>query len=521
MTLQRKFSWIAAAVAVTASAALMVGGAWVRADVSTPPLAQITPQQQAAIDSANSLSSAFRTIANAMLPTVVAIENRPAVAKRIERSPQPSQDPFRGRNPFKGTPLEEMMKDFSFRMPEGGMPEGGMPGMPFEGPSPSRGIGSGVIIDPSGIILTNHHVVTGGGEVIVRTQDGREFVATDVWTDPKTDLAVVKITGSDHLVAAPLGNSDDASIGDWVLALGQPFGLESTVTAGIISAKHRGIGIADRENFLQTDAAINPGNSGGPLVNLRGEVIGINTAIHSRSGGSEGIGFAIPSNLARWVSRQLMDGGKVRRAYLGVGIQAVDQTLAKQLDVQPRAGVVVTDVMDNTPAAQAGLQPGDIIVSIDGRSVATPQALQLAVEQSPIGDEIALEVMRDGKRVELAFRAAEQPGELTGPIPSSRPSPEAKPVEAFGLEVAELDSDLARRLGVQASQGVLITSVRDGSRAAEAGLSPAMVIVEVNRKKVNSVAEFQAAIEEASNQGDDGLLMLVRTNSGSRFIVVR
>ena len=209
----------------------------------------------------------------------------------------------------------------------------------------------------------------------MRTHDGRPFVATDVWTDPKTDLAVVKIDGASDLTAAMLGDSDQAEIGDWVIALGQPFGLESTVTAGIISAKHRGIGITARENFLQTDAAINPGNSGGPLVNLRGEVVGINTAIHSRSGGNNGIGFAVPSNLARWVSDQLVNTGTVKRAYLGVGIQPVSGDLADALAVQPRGGVAVTDVFPDTPAAEAGLKSGDVIVRFGWQARQLPASL--------------------------------------------------------------------------------------------------------------------------------------------------
>ncbi len=222
----------------------------------------------------------------------------------------------------------------------------------------------------------------GGGKVIVRTQDGREFVATQVITDPQSDITVVKTHSDSSLVAATLGNSDLMEVGDWVVALGQPFGLESTVTAGIVSGKNRGIGITDRESFLQTDAAINPGNSGGPLTNLRGEVIGINTAISSRDGGSNGIGFAVPSNLAHWVSDQLLASGKVHRSYLGVGIQPVSQELAAQLGVQPRSGVAITNVLPNTPAAKSTLQVGDVIVALGGVSISTPQQLQIEVERT-------------------------------------------------------------------------------------------------------------------------------------------
>ncbi|MCH5373751.1 MAG: trypsin-like peptidase domain-containing protein [Planctomycetes bacterium] len=301
-------------------------------------------------------------------------------ADREQGNPQaPGRSPFGGRNPFEGTPFGDLFKDtpfgdgFRFEMPPGDqVPHGG-------------GLGSGVIIDPSGLVLTNNHVVAGGGQVSVRLYDGREFSASQVWTDPKTDIAVVKLDGAKDLTAAKLGNSDMVSIGDWVLALGQPFGLESTVTAGIISAKHRGIGITARDNFLQTDAAINPGNSGGPLVNLNGEVIGVNTAISSRSGGNDGIGFAIPINLAKWVANQLAKEGVVHRAYLGVGIQPVSQKLADQFHVKPREGVVVTDVFPNTPAAKAGVKSGDVIVEFAGVAVSSPQELQTLVEQAQMG----------------------------------------------------------------------------------------------------------------------------------------
>ena len=230
------------------------------------------------------------------------------------------------------------------------------------------GSGSGVIVDPSGIILTNNHVVAGGGEVTVRLGDGREFKAVGIKTDPKSDLAIVRIEAGSPLPAARLGRSSEVEVGDWVLALGQPFGLEGTVTAGIVSAKGRGLGITDREDFIQTDAAINPGNSGGPLVNLDGEVIGINTAISTNSGGYQGVGFAIPIDLAKWVGGQLEQSGTVHRAYLGVVIQPVTQEIAEQLKVKVHNGVLVREVRDNTPAAKAGVQPGDVILRFAGQA---------------------------------------------------------------------------------------------------------------------------------------------------------
>jgi serine protease Do len=511
MKIRNPGAWTSTSLATIAAAGLLSGAAWVNADQSREsPLGNLSPQQQEAIDSAYHLSSAFRTVAEELLPSVVSIENRPAVAAAWNSTgkAQPSQDGMRNENPFKGTPFEDMFRGRGPNMSPG-----------RSAPAPQGGIGSGVIIDSSGVILTNNHVVAGGGEVTVRTHDGREFVATNVWTDPKTDLAVVKVDATE-LVAATLGDSDRISIGDWVMALGQPFGLESTVTAGIISAKHRGIGITARENFLQTDAAINPGNSGGPLVNLRGEVVGINTAIHSRSGGNEGIGFAVPSNLARWVGDQLVSGGTVKRAYLGVGIQPVTPELAKELSVKPRGGVIVTDVYPDTPAAKSGLESGDVIVRFGEKTVTTPQALQLAVERSPFGKELMIEIVRGGKVMKLGYEAEMQPTDF-GTKTSEEKGRTGKRMEGLGLEIAPLDSAVAKQLGMEGIEGVVITSVREQSPAAKAGLAPGIVIREVNRQKVSSVADFERLMaEHRKDDSAEGILLLVRSEKGSRFIVL-
>lgn len=472
-----------------------------------------TPEIERAIESANSLSTAFRSVADRLLPAVVAIENRPQVAWKNSAHTQPSQqkvpDVFGGENPFRGSPFEELFKDRSFKM---------MPPRDQAIPRPSPGgIGSGVIIDPSGVILTNNHVVAGGGEVTVRTFDGSEYLASQVWTDEKTDLAVVKIEGAGALSAASLGDSDEVQIGDWVLALGQPFGLESTVTAGIISAKNRGLGITARENFLQTDAAINPGNSGGPLVNLRGEVIGINTAISSRSGGNDGIGFAVPANLARWVSDQLASNGEVKRAYLGVGIQPIDQEIGRKLQVKARSGVVVTEVFPTTPAAEAGFKSGDVIVAFDGQKIRSPRQLQLVVERVAMGSKVPVNIVRDGKNLTLDFSPVEQPGDFGTPRkPNSSLSERCK---EFGLEVAPLTDDVAERLSFPDVEGVVVTSVLEGSSAAKAGLKPGTVISQVDGQSVENMEEFSSALEKGSN--GKGILLLVRTANGSRFVVLK
>ncbi|MCA9102531.1 MAG: trypsin-like peptidase domain-containing protein [Planctomycetales bacterium] len=470
-------------------------------------------RREAPVAAATELSSAFRDVSNRLLPSVVTIESRPAADEMAKSTPRPSQ-PGEEANPFEGTPFGDLFRNGPFGK-----------GFRFENP-PSEphhrggGSGSGVIIDSDGLILTNNHVVSGGGKVIVRLSDGREYEAAEVRTDPKTDLAIVRIEGASPLVAATLGDSDQVEVGDWVLALGQPFGLESTVTAGIISAKHRGIGITARENFLQTDAAINPGNSGGPLVNLHGEVIGINTAISSRGGGNDGIGFAVPANMARWVADQLTTDGVVRRAYLGVGIQPVTATLAEQFHVKPREGVVVTEVRPDTPAAAAGLQAGDVIVEFAGMPISDAGQLQTAVERAAIGSSQELTVIRDGKRMSLTLEPEEQPADLASSTPGEAAPRGTASFEQFGMQVGELSADVARELGVAGAHGVVITEVEPGSAAEEAGLEAGNVITKVNGKDVSSVAEVADLLSAEANGDGNGVLLLVRTSAGSRFVVV-
>ncbi|MEX0641778.1 MAG: trypsin-like peptidase domain-containing protein, partial [Pirellulales bacterium] len=348
---------------------------------------------------AEALSTAFRKASRAVIPCVVTIQKMPVAEPARSGGTRGTQ----GRIPddLRGTPLEDFfggddrMRKFFEDMPQE--------------PREQSGLGSGVIIDPKGVILTNHHVVAGKGKVVVRLQDGRSFDAVEVKSDPRTDLAVVRIKGAGELKAAAFGDSDAIEIGDWVLAIGNPFGLAETVTAGIISAKGRGIGIADREDFLQTDAAINPGNSGGPLINLSGEIIGINTAISSRSGGYQGVGFAIPINLAKWVSRQLIATGSVRRAYLGAAIQPVTPELAKEFDVPAGKGALVSRVFPKSPAAEAGLKPQDVIVKVGDITVGDPRELVSAIEQVKIGERTSVEVVRDGKTLKVPVTVREQP----------------------------------------------------------------------------------------------------------------
>jgi serine protease Do len=386
------------------------------------------------------------------------------------------------------------------------------------------GAGSGVIVDPSGIILTNNHVVAGGGKVMVRLHDGREFPADEIKTDPKSDLDILRIKGAGTLPAARLGDSNEVDVGDWVLALGEPFGLEGTVTAGIISAKGRGLGVNGGTDFLQTDAAINPGNSGGPLVNLDGEVVGINTAISTSNGGYQGVGFAIPIDLAKWVGGQLEEHGQVRRAYLGVLIQPVTQSLADQFKVKVNSGVLIAEVRADSPAAKAGLKVGDIVLQFASHPVATPRQLQWAVEKSKIGGTEPMVILRAGKKMTLNVTARLMPSEYAraegnGENPGHKEPAESSRFKQLGIQAENLTPELAEHLGVKAEHGVAITDVRSGSPAEMAGLSTGMVITEADRHPVKTTDDLRKALE--TRPLSKGLLLLVRSAEGSRYVVIQ
>jgi serine protease Do len=502
-----------AAAAVVASVLASGGYLLLPAGAVTAQSPAVAKAPVDAVGHANALSAAFRSSADRVLPAVVSIRNevQPKLVKHDVEVPRGN----RPQLPKGFGELDPFLKRFFDELPEGGQ---------FEMPqSPRQSSGSGVIIDSSGVILTNNHVVAGGGKVTVKLHDGREFTAEKVMTDPSTDMAVVRIKGAGSLPVAKLGNSDELQIGDWVLAVGQPFGLPDTVTAGIISAKGRGIGMMKHEEFIQTDAAINPGNSGGPLVNLNGEVIGINTAISSSSGGFQGVGFAVPVNVAKWVSTQLLKDGKVHRAYIGVGIQDVDFALAGQLGMSTPHGALVTDVQPNSPAAQAGLQTGDVILQLGGHTIQDRRTLSALAGRSPIGAPQPLVVLRDGKELTLHATVREAPAnygeKTTRPTESTEEPKDNKHYDKLGLQVGPLTGDVAQQLGISANSGVVITAVEDGSPADKADLAPTMVITQVGRKPVKNVAEFEAEVKNASP--DKGVLLLVRSPEGSRFVVLK
>jgi serine protease Do len=485
-------------------------------------MAQKTPELKApsakqadeGVADAHELSAAFRRVAKEALPAMVSIQTR-GKAVQVRGGREMDLDDLFGDN----SPFGEMfkndprMKEFFRRAPRQQMPE-------------TRGMGSGFIIDSSGVILTASHVVADADSVLVKLHDGREYTATEVKSDPRTDVAIVRIAPEGPLTALPLGNSDEAEIGDWVLAIGSPFGLDMTVTAGIISAKGRGPGIAEREDFIQTDAAINPGNSGGPLIDLHGRVVGVNTAISTRSGGYDGVGFAVPINLAHWVSDQLVTKGAVSRAYVGVAIQEVNSDLAKQLNVPVGSGALVTQIVPGSPAAEAKLEPGDLVLKLDGKDVHGPRDMQGIVERLKTDATYPLTVLRNGKEMTLKIKVREMPKEYSLAnsetlVPNSSPgTPESGSFAEIGIEIQGMTADVAKQLGYKETpQGVLITSVKDDSPAAQAGLREGQVIEKVGARKVTSPDEFKAALKEVSLE--KGILVLVLNQRGTQFVVVK
>jgi serine protease Do len=384
---------------------------------------------------------------------------------------------------------------------------------PMEAPRDrkEKSLGSGVIISPEGYVLTNNHVVDGATEVKVTLSDKREFAAKVVGTDPKTDIAVLKIDAS-SLKPITLGDSSKVEVGDTALAIGDPFGVGQTVTRGIISATGRGgLGIEDYEDFIQTDAPINPGNSGGALINDRGELVGINTAILTHGEGSEGIGFAIPVNLARQVMNEILQNGKVVRSYIGIYPQDITPEMAKAFGQKDARGVVVGDVTANSPAQQAGVHRGDILLDVNGKAIANSNALRVTISMMEPGTDVKLNVLRDGSQKEIIVKLAEMPTETAMATPDNGDSTKA----LDGIEVANLTPNMADHLGLPSSSaGVVVTDVDPSSKVADSGLRKGDLIQEVNHEPVKNVSEFQGALK---NGGSDPLLLVNR--QGRTFFI--
>lgn len=398
-------------------------------------------------------------------------------------------NPFGDQNPF---------GDFFGPFSEGNPPRG------FE----QRGVGSGFVMSREGYILTNNHVVEEADQIKVKLVNGKEYDGKVVGRDPKTDLALVKIEGTSDLYPLMLGNSEELKVGSWVVAIGSPFGLEQTVTAGIVSAKGRVIGSGPYDNFIQTDASINPGNSGGPLINMKGEVVGINTAIIASG---QGIGFAIPINMAKEIAPQLQEKGHVTRGWLGVSIQEVTPELAKSFGLKEKKGALVAQVISGSPAEKAGIEQGDVIVEFNGKEVSDSKELPRIVASTPVGKAVTIKLSRDGKVLDRQVKV----GEMEEKVEVAKPSSSHKPL---GITVQDLTPEIAKGLGLKKDVGVVVTGVEPGSPAANAGIQTGDVIREVNRKPVKDVEDFVQKIEKAKDQ--DNILLFLQRGQNNLFAAV-
>jgi serine protease Do len=392
----------------------------------------------------------------------------------------------------------------------------------FFGEAPSRetnqrSLGSGILISKDGEILTSFHVVRNADTIKVKLADQMEYEARLVGRDDRTDLALIKIRKSGgNLPFARLGSSSQLDVGDWVMAIGNPFGLEHTVTAGIVSAKSRVIGAGPYDKFIQTDASINPGNSGGPLINAAGEVVGVNSAIFSQSGGNVGIGFAVPVDLAKKIVDQLRKNGRVVRGWLGIRAQDVSPQLALSLGVtrNPSDMAVVTEVGENSPAAEAGVKAGDVIVEFNGKPVPKSQDLPSFVADIPPGQKVSLKIIRDKKEQAVSVKIGELPDDGDVVLKTETKDPE------IGVRVQRITPEAARRLGLSSTKGVLVVEVQPGSPADQVGVEPADVVREVNQRPVNNVSDFERAVRQG-RRGDRILLLVQRGDNAVFFALKR
>lgn len=470
-----------------------------------------------ALNTAMHFEHVFETVVNQVKPAVVSItsvktfkhskqKQRQMPGDRFHSQPRPGpeqeqdEDQFQQFRDFFGDDFFDRF--FKPRFPEGEYK--------------IQGLGSGIIIDSEkGYIITNNHVVEDADELKVTLGDKREFDGKIVGTDPQTDVAVIKIEGK-NLPSAKMGDSDTIRVGQWAIAIGSPFGLSQTVSIGVISATGRAnVGVAAYEDMIQTDAAINPGNSGGPLVNIKGEIIGINTAIFTRSGGYQGIGFAIPINMVKIIMKDLVEKGKVTRGWLGVVIQDIDPALAKSFNVTVTEGVLVSDIQDNSPAKEAGFERGDIVIEYEGKPIRDVNHLRNSVAQTEVGKKAKVKVLRDGKEKELSVKIGEQPSDLFAGGPGAAPSGG----KDLGMTVQNLTKELAKSLGIEEDSGVIVSEVQPGSPAAMSEIREGDLIKEVNRKKISNVTEFKKALSEADKE--KGVLVLVKRGEFSRYVIIK
>ena len=455
----------------------------------------IRPAASQAVEPTRMIPASFAELAEQVSPAVVNISTVRVVKDRggyfSFRTPHGQRSPRQERDPF----------DFFDR---------------FFGPQPqprerkARSLGSGFIIDSKGYIITNNHVIENAEEITVRLANESVYQAEIIGRDPTTDLALIKINAKNDLPFVRLGDSEKVRVGDWVVAIGNPFGLDHTVTAGIISAKGRVIGAGPYDDFLQTDASINHGNSGGPLLNLKGEVIGINTMI---SAVGQGIGFAIPVDMAKGVVTQLKEKGKVTRAWLGVMFQEVTPELAKSFGLKNRSGALIADVLPDGPAKDAGIKRGDIIVAFNGKELKHHSDLPALVAQAPVGSMAEVKIIRKGKEKTISVKLGERDEEQIAAV--FEPSKEEK----LGIRVQELTPELAQRLRIDPKSGVIIAEVDQDGPAAEAGLRPGDIILEIDQKQVTDLEVYQDAISEAKK--DNVILFLVKRGQATQFYAVK
>lgn len=440
----------------------------------------------------------FADLANKLLPTVVNI----ATTQTLKSGPQVSLD----LPP--DSPLQDLFKDFLG---------------PQNVPKHVTSLGSGFIIDPAGYIVTNNHVIQDADQITVTLNDGTALPAKLLGRDEKTDLALLKVQTKKPLTATHWGDSDKARIGDWVIAIGNPFGLGSTVTAGIVSARNRDISAGPYDNFIQTDAPINRGNSGGPLFDMDGDVVGVNSAIFSPSGGSVGIGFSIPSNLAHEIIDQLRKFGQVRRGWIGVRVQAVTQDMAEGLGLPSASGALVADVAANGPAGKSGLRNGDLIVRFDGKPVADSRALPLLVAETPVGKKVNIDIIRKGKKMTVQVVLGKLPeAGAVQPKKPSPPPPKGSHHSKLGLSLAQIDAGARAKYHIGKDvHGVVVTAVDPNGPAAEKSIRPGDVIVEVQNQPVHSPEDVARRIDADSKAGKKVEVMLLNRGGDLAFVAVR
>jgi len=487
---------VLATLAATACAAMAFSNPlhWFSGPSAPPatPAHASAPSGGATLPVKAGVPSSFAPIADAARPAVVNVSTTQTV--RTQGGPQfgPGGGPFSEQDPF-----FEFFRHFFPQVPRS---------------YTQRALGSGVLIDAAGHIVTNAHVVKGADKIVIKLEDKREFDAKVVGIDEKTDVAVLKINAPKDIHFATLGDSGQLHVGDWVVAIGNPFGLSETVTAGIVSAKGRVIGEGPYDDFIQTDASINPGNSGGPLLNLQGQVIGINAAIFSQSGGNIGIGFAIPINLVKHVVEELEAHGKVVRGWLGVAIQNVTPTLAKSFGLKQAEGALVADVTPDSPAAHAGLQRGDIIIDYNGTHIDEAHQLPGLVAETKVGTTVPITVRRKDTTKRLSVTVAEMPAKAEVAAAGREQQGD------WGLAVADITPDLMQQFNLSQKTGVVITAVAPNSPADGAGLQPGDVIVQANHRAVHNVTDYEQALGSTGNTSQ--LLLLINHQGQNLFVAL-